>query len=486
MTRLVKSSLVLISFFLLQGVCRAAWVDDWINQKTVHGPTTMEDQKRGYASAGGVNMRWANNKDYLLTIAKPRFSSGCGGIDVFLGGMGYTKMKYLGEKFKNIMTHSMETYLFDISMNLLCEPCAKEFKSLSALIDRLNQLNLDDCKAQKAVVAIMKDHTPGSLAGPAETEAVSNFLVDSGLEQYYKDVISGGENATADQALAAYGATKASMVSGCPPAMQNTFFKAGSVLENLANERGIAVGYIELIRGLVGDIEVSPNLDYNYLDPCSENRPERIAEFMYGEMYQRTKNTNVCEKLSSFIINGHTYGSIREYVSDMMVGIADNLVAKSPLTNDQTTFVSALPGSIYMGLKQEVEKRGESTISADVVRPYSEIAASAYTYAMITDLYETTSQVINTAETIAKNKQGTDSGGGQKDCQLQLAQGAITSLGRMKEKIRAYKIAVTRDYDMSVNQYVAYLAMGQGAVEAKRQIENERMNEVHRGRIKSN
>jgi conjugative transfer pilus assembly protein TraH len=152
------------------------WVDDWFNQSTYSRPNTYNTQRRGYVTGGNLSLRYQQSADHLVNISLPRFKKGCGGIDLFMGSMNYLDADRLEEKFNTIMSAGLATYAFDLALNVLCEPCAKELKSLEAIVDRINQLQLDDCKATKAVVAIAENET-GIGDSEKNTEAITDFLV---------------------------------------------------------------------------------------------------------------------------------------------------------------------------------------------------------------------------------------------------------------------------------------------------------------------
>lgn len=86
-TKTVKIMTATIAlFFFLPTIASAAWVDDWLQQKTTTSPNYFSGQQRGYYSGGSFNARWPNTTSYPVTVEMPRIKSGCGGIDVFTGG----------------------------------------------------------------------------------------------------------------------------------------------------------------------------------------------------------------------------------------------------------------------------------------------------------------------------------------------------------------------------------------------------------------
>ncbi|MCP4339036.1 MAG: hypothetical protein GY799_09170, partial [Desulfobulbaceae bacterium] len=84
----------------------AAWVDDWLQQKTTTSPNHFSGQQRGYYSGGSFNARWPNTSTYPVTVEMPRVKSGCGGIDVFMGGFSFMNTDYLVDKLQGILTNA--------------------------------------------------------------------------------------------------------------------------------------------------------------------------------------------------------------------------------------------------------------------------------------------------------------------------------------------------------------------------------------------
>ena len=84
MKRLILPTLILS---LSAPVAAANWTDDWFASSTSSGASSYKNQQRGFYSAGSYSARFNVSNDPLLTISPPRVSAGCGGVDLFLGGM---------------------------------------------------------------------------------------------------------------------------------------------------------------------------------------------------------------------------------------------------------------------------------------------------------------------------------------------------------------------------------------------------------------
>ena len=121
-------SILLIAALVIPGTARAGWVDDWLAQNTSNPPDYFAGQKRGYYSGGSFSARWPNNATYPVTVEPPRIRSGCGGIDIFLGGFSFLNFEYLVQKLQRILM-SGGAVAFDLALKTLFEPCSTSIKS---------------------------------------------------------------------------------------------------------------------------------------------------------------------------------------------------------------------------------------------------------------------------------------------------------------------------------------------------------------------
>ena len=72
-----------------------SWAESWFDNVTYTSPGSFEDQTRGYLTAGGMSGRVDVHNDYLMSLSLPKVKAGCGGIDMFLGGMSFLDPDYL-------------------------------------------------------------------------------------------------------------------------------------------------------------------------------------------------------------------------------------------------------------------------------------------------------------------------------------------------------------------------------------------------------
>lgn len=80
-----------------------SWAESWFDNVTYTSPGSFEDQTRGYITAGGMSGRVDVHNDYLMSVTLPKIRAGCGGIDMFLGGMSFLDPDYLVQKLESIL-----------------------------------------------------------------------------------------------------------------------------------------------------------------------------------------------------------------------------------------------------------------------------------------------------------------------------------------------------------------------------------------------
>ena len=101
-------------------------------------PGAYESQRRGYFSGGGVSVRLWQDPMRLWSIAPPRLSVGCQGIDVYLGSFSYGKLDRYVQLLQQIGTGAVLGYAFQLAMKAICEDCADVLNKIEAAARALN------------------------------------------------------------------------------------------------------------------------------------------------------------------------------------------------------------------------------------------------------------------------------------------------------------------------------------------------------------
>jgi conjugative transfer pilus assembly protein TraH len=423
-------------------VSDAGWVDDWLQQKTETSLGYFEGQKRGYFTGGSFSARWQQSNDYLFTAMPPKVKAGCGGIDVFLGGFSYLNFEYLVTKLQRIM-QAAPAAAFDIALNVLCEPCSKTIKSLEAITNTLNNLQLDECKSSRALVATV---VPPSLADAKDRQAKlagiqGDFLQSSGINDLWKS-INDQTNANTNKPIA----DMKQALAGCPADIKDVFGTTGSVINNIAAKTGFNnPAYLDMLRGLIGDISIidAGNAGYQvgHTPPCEENRYASFDNFLDGSVYARAAG-GICARI------GDNSANLTDYVRTKMNRITGRMKAKQPLMDEDSAFVDASPLSIGLVLKAAVGTNQE----ASVISTLSDVTAKAYAFQLLSDLYTKAWNIMEKARSLAQAQTGATQGEQEHRCKIEMLSGAIDGTTEMQAKIVEMVSGVRKSYAASVQE----------------------------------
>ena len=441
----------IVAMTLSVQAAQAGWVDDWLQQHAGSTPNYFSGQQRGYYSGGSFSGRWHSTAEYPVTVEAPRIKSGCGGIDVFMGGFSFMNTDYLVNKLQSILSNAPAVD-FDLDLKTLCEQCSNTIKNFEALADKLNSMQIDECAAAKELVGVVADengfHSSEVMRERLGTAIKENKLVSGTAEMW--DILTKEDRANNNQPQPG---DVADVTSGCNAETTSIFLAGGSLLANLGSRMSIPANHIDLIRGLVGDVQLEGSANayrVSTIPPCSQNNPDDIKAFTDGEVYIKNLS-GTCSQIND------ANRDLVEFISTTLNSIADKVETKGALTATEQTFLESSPLAPLPILKTAV---GTST-RATIIPGLADITAKAYSLQMLSDLYIRGEAIAAKAKEVLEKKTGPSAGQGPEKCAAVLfAEHADQSITAMLARIRALKEAAKTSYVAAANEMnttVAYL-----------------------------
>lgn len=432
-----------ISLLLHPVVATSAWVDDWLNQRTTTSPNYLSGQQRGYYSGGSFNARWPSSVSYPVTIETPRIKSGCGGIDVFMGGFSFMNTDYLVNKLQGFLSGAAAV-AFDLGLKTLCEQCSNTIKNFEAISDKLNSMQLDECAAAKELVGVVMDengfHSSEVMKEKLGTSIKENKL-SQGLSEMW-DIITTQDRANNNVPQPV---DVSRVTSGCNSEITSTFLSGGSLLDNVGSKISLPSDYTSLIRGLVGDVNLEgPANAYkiSYEPPCSENNPDDINSFTSGEVFAKNAG-GTCSQITD------TNRDLRQYVQNTLTSIADKIENKGVLSAAEEMFLAASPLSALPILKTAV---GSGTKEA-AVAGLADITANAYALQMLSDLYVRAETIAWKAREMLEKQAEATAGQPSENCAAVIfAEHADQNISLMQTRIRRLQDAARASYVASAKE----------------------------------
>lgn len=381
---------------------QAGWVDDWMDNVTASASTGgyFEGQTRGYWGGGGYGMRWANSSEALFNVEAPRIKAGCGGVNMYLGGVSFLNADYLVTKFQTILQNAAAV-AFDLALNTLCQPCSNVLKAMESLENYLNGLQMNDCGLGTAVAR-------GAMEG-AFGEAMQRNKVQGSQNQFG---YSWTESVVADK-----GQTTAVDVQktqeGCDETWKQAIVGAdlsgGYLLQKVGQRIGIPGAFVDLARATVGDVfinDANKAFEVSLVSPCEKNQGATAKALLDGTLQRRAAGGN-CQDVDD------AKGNLRAYMKDNVTAIFDKMKNRQALTADERDFIEKSPVPVA-NILRSVVMSGQTEIALTTV---SDSLAVAYAAAMVEDLTARVSAIVSKAREAAKKggKPATNANGATAD-----------------------------------------------------------------------
>ena len=416
-----------------------SFIDTWYNQKVIDGPSTYYGKKRAYQSFGTVKMRLNLQSDPIITAQGPRMSVGCGGLDIFMGSWSMVNTEYLQTKAERILA-AAPMAAFDIGLKVLCQSCANTIKDINAALDRLNNLQLDECKASKALVAYTAKEAGAD--DPNLNHNISEFKQSTGQSElmYEFNTDKRSDDNKVDKA------ETDELFSGCPVVIRDIFNVDGSVLEKIGAKLGFGDDQLDMIRGMFGDIETThlngnEGIKFKPIDKCSENETITIEKFLNAQL-QSKPYENGQEETCIKIQKGAQ--SFFEWTVTMLTTISQKIIGRSAMTTQEINFInnSGLP------IEELLRSASINGMGAVVIPNTAEIVAKGISLRIFSDMLSITAQLLSYGNQI---KDGAASG--SPDCKLETLNPATQKLKEMQNEIRKVEKIIRDDYYDSLKKH---------------------------------
>lgn len=372
---------VLFQCFSFASPAAAQWTNTWFDNVTYTSPGTFNDQTRGYLSAGGVSARFNVENDYLMSLSLPKIKAGCGGIDMFLGGLSFLDPDYLIEKLENIL-QAAPAVAFQYALEVLDEKMGNIISKMEAATNYLNSIQVNDCRLANKVVRVATGNEGFS---DVLEEMTGSRSVSEGFKRNYDDsrkaIQANSNNPTEDLKV---------VLLNCPASVTDVF-KPGSILLHSATRIG-AGSWDDVMRARVGDVWMKWDDGdkvpvFTQIPPCPEQETESPDDFLMGTVRRRGTGIN-----TQCVLDGST-GAV-QLVRQRLVSIAGKMQSKAALTPDETAFIANVKTvPVYLLLKNGIETGTVNSVISDV----EELVAITMAYQMMQDLVRTIDYAVSGA-----------------------------------------------------------------------------------------
>lgn len=425
--------ILLACMFMAAPAKAQSWAESWFDNVTYSSPGSFEDQTRGYLTAGGMSGRVDVHNDYLMSMSLPKVRAGCGGIDMFLGGMSFLDPEYLVQKLESIL-QAAPAVAFQYLLETLDEKMGNIISKMEAATNFLNSIQVNDCRLANRMVQIAKgdDNMSGIIEEMTGYRSVKQGFAKS-YQQSREKIEANGNNPTEDLKDA---------LANCP-AEVTEIFRTGSLLNHAASRIG-AGDWANVMRARVGDVYMRWDAGdkvplFTAIPQCPRQDTDSPQDFLTGGVQKRT--LNVPPAGSDCSQDGSGRGALA-MARDRMDAIATKIRTRSALSSDERQFVAnvrTLP--VYRMLEWGVRQGVVDSVIADT----DELVALSLAYQMLNDLTRTIDFAVSNAERGATAASAADSNSASV-CQTRILTKGIEQLRDLRDEALRQRAQMRQSY----------------------------------------
>lgn len=437
-----STSLTAFAFLIACGTAMPAqaqsWAESWFDNVTYTSPGSFQDQTRGYVTAGGMSGRIDVHNDYLMAVTLPKVKAGCGGIDMFLGGMSFLDPEYLVQKLESIL-QAAPAVAFQYLLETLDEKMGNIISKMEAATNFLNSIQTNDCRLANRMVQIAKgdDNMSGIIEEMTGYKSVKEGFAKS--FQQSREKIQANKNSPTEDLKDA--------LANCPAEVTD-IFKTGSLLSHAATRVG-AGDWASVMRARVGDVYMRWDATdkvpiFSAIPACPHQDTDSPQDFLTGKVQRRALNIPP----TGADCGPDTGKGALELARDRMQSIATKIRTRSALTTEERQFVAnvrTLP--VYRLLEWGV-RRG---VSDSVIADTDELVALTLAYQMLNDLTRSIDFAVGNAERGASAAGASDADSAN-ICQTRILTKGIEQLRDLREEVLRQRSQVRQSYMASLSQ----------------------------------
>ncbi len=341
----------------------------WGFKATTNDPGAYMAQTRGFITGGSLNLRADYEPIQLFSINPPRINAGCGGLDLYFGGLSFINKDQFVNMLRSIGQNALG-YAFQIGLEAVCPTCLEQLKSLLNRIQSWQKMFSDSCQAAKSIV----NWAAGSIA-EASLSACEQRLIEEGKDP---DTAQ-GECAEGDKTLTKLRELKNEAFS------QNTVPRArvyGNAVWDALRFASLTDDEKEIVQSLVGTFVCKMG---DKGEPLCEYTGSTISlrDFLYGNQnVQLIRNRGVSDETKPEVelIQSSIYPGYKQKVTQTITQIAEKILNHNSLSDEEKAFIDA--SVVPIGSLVEITRKTPGLLST-AIEMTSDIAALSMAYATV-------------------------------------------------------------------------------------------------------
>lgn len=139
----------------------------------VTAPDVVSTQFRGAISGGSVYIRTPVDVLQLVSIDPPRFSAGCGGIDMYLGSFSFITAEKLTQFIRSVAQNAAPL-AFKMAIDATFPQLGNVLDKFQAMAQKMNDAQTNSCEMARGMIDASKSNPAGAIG--ALTDSISESI----------------------------------------------------------------------------------------------------------------------------------------------------------------------------------------------------------------------------------------------------------------------------------------------------------------------
>jgi conjugative transfer pilus assembly protein TraH len=340
----------------------------------VTAPHAYQGQQAGYYSGGSVFSRSAVRNVQLVQVDLPSFRAGCGGIDLFAGGMSFVDNQELLKTMRNIMNNA-KGYGMLLALEEVTPQIANGMKYIQDMANKVNQMNINSCEAAEGLVGGVWPKTQA-----AQRQVCQDVGNNTGM---FRDWAESRQGCTSDGLANDFDSTMRAGASN--PLYKNLVLDSGNIAWKALQANNLVNGdqqFAELLMSLSGSIIIQKNgsgksatTSFKNLESLATNA-SLLKAILYGDkatFYKCDESVQCLNPTKQTILISQS-SALKSQVEKILNSIDQKIISDQALSNQEIGLLQSTRIPIYKILAVQAAYQKDPNILN--VENYSEIIAT--------------------------------------------------------------------------------------------------------------
>lgn len=363
-------------------------------------PHAVQGQEAGYYSGGSLFVRTPVRNLQLAQIQLPSLHAGCGGIDLFNGGISFVNSDELASFGKKVLTES-PTVALQIAMETYTPQLSKVMNTVQEWAQQVNSFNMSSCEAATDLVAG---------AWPKNSAATRYLCQDIGTQSnQFADWLSAKEkcNNQDEQDQAFKTGNKDPRYKNQLPINKNIVWSALKNNGFLQNDQALAEFFMTISGTIIFDKNQVPTVKESH----AQDKALLTALLDGGQAtIYHCDEPDQCLNITEQTITITQDAALKQKVLSILLALQSQFQSDQPLTAEEKGFLeyTSYPILKFISLEYESGRTPDMAMFADAI---SEDLLSQYLINIMNSIRDTISISTSYNEDVTKKiYQNIDSG----------------------------------------------------------------------------